>query len=85
MYKISFSGHQASKYGQEIVYITESAVFKLIDSELVLEEIAPGIDLDRDIISKMEFIPKIKGTIKEMDSILFDKSKMNIKRDLLDN
>jgi propionate CoA-transferase len=85
VYKISFSGHQASKYGQEIMYITERAVFKLIGSELVLEEIAPGIDLDRDIISKMEFVPKIKGTVEKMDSRLFDKSKMNIKRDLLDN
>ncbi len=60
VYKISFSAHQASRYGQEIMYITERGVFRLSDSELVLEEIAPGIDIDKDIIAKMEFIPKIK-------------------------
>ena len=42
------------------MYITERGVFRLSDSELILEEIAPGIDLDKDIISKMGFIPKIK-------------------------
>ena len=52
VYKISFSANQASRYGQEIIYITERGVFRLIDSELVLEEIAPGIDIDKDILKK---------------------------------
>ena len=82
VHKISFSAHQASKYGQEIMYITERGVFRLIDSELILEEIAPGIDLDKDIISKMDFVPNIKGSIKKMDKRLFNKSKMNIRGDL---
>jgi acyl CoA:acetate/3-ketoacid CoA transferase len=42
VFKIVFSGHQAIKYGQEIMYITERAVFRL-NGGLVLEEIAPGI------------------------------------------
>ena len=64
VYKISFSAYQASKYGQEIMYITERAVFRLIDSELILEEIAPGIDIEKDIVSKMDFVPKVKGSAK---------------------
>src|ERR671939_577566 len=55
VFKIVFSGHQAIKYGQEIMYITERAVFKLTEKGLVLEEIAPGIDLNKDVISKMSF------------------------------
>ena len=57
VFKVVFSGHQAIKYGQEILYITERAVFRLNGSGIVLEEVAPGIDLDKDIISKMGFMP----------------------------
>ena len=66
------------------MYITERGVFRLIDSELVLEEISPGIDLEKDIIQKMDFIPKVKGSVKKMDARLFDiKSKMNIREDFV--
>ena len=82
VYKISFSSYQASKYGQEIMYITERAVFKLKGTELVLLETAPGIDIDKDILEKMEFKPQMATEIKEMDKRLFRKSAMNIKRDL---
>ena len=82
VYKISFSSYQASKYGQEIMYVTERAVFKLNGTELVLVETAPGIDIDKDILEKMEFKPQMATEIKEMDKRIFSKSAMNIKRDL---
>ncbi len=82
VYKISFSSYQASKYGQEIMYVTERAVFKLNGTELVLVETAPGIDIDKDILEKMEFKPQMASEIKEMDKRLFSKSAMKIKRDL---
>ena len=82
VYKISFSSYQASKYGQEIMYVTERAVFKLNGTELVLVETAPGIDIDKDILEKMEFKPQMAKEIKEMDKRIFSKSAMNIKRDL---
>jgi acyl CoA:acetate/3-ketoacid CoA transferase len=82
VYKIVFSGHQAIKYGQVIRYITERAVFKLAAEGLILEEIAPGVDVDKDILSKMNFMPKL-GKIEEMDSRLFQENKMNIKKDFL--
>ena len=81
VYKISFSSSQASKYGQEIMYVTERAVFKLNGTELVLIETAPGIDIDRDILEKMEFKPQMSTEIKEMDKRLFSKSTMNLKID----
>ncbi len=82
VYKISFSSYQASKYGQEIMYVTERAVFKLSGTELVLVEIASGVDIDKDILEKMEFKPQMDKEIKEMDKRLFSRSAMKIKRDL---
>jgi propionate CoA-transferase len=84
VYKISFSGYQAAKCGQEIMYVTERAVFRLDKNELVLEEIAPGIDIEKDILSRMNFKPQISNEIKEMDIRLFGMSPMNIKNDLVD-
>jgi acyl CoA:acetate/3-ketoacid CoA transferase len=78
VYKIVFSGHQAIKYDHDILYITERAVFKLNADGIMLEEIAPGIDLDKDVLSKMNFEPRL-GIIKEMDSRLFRNDKMDIK------
>jgi|SRR6188472_1533250 len=64
VFKVVFSGHQAIKYGREILYVTERAVFKLTKNGIILEEIAPGIDLDRDIISKMDFMPMGKWMLE---------------------
>ena len=78
VYKIVFSSHQAIKYDHDILYITERAVFKLNADGIMLEEIAPGIDLDKDVLSKMNFKPRL-GRVKEMDSRLFRDDKMGIK------
>ncbi len=83
VYKIVFSGHQAIKYGQEIMYITERAVFRLNQRGLILEEIAPGIDLQRDIISKMSFPPILGNSIKEMDRRIFYDGKMGIRDEVV--
>ena len=80
VYKIVFSGHQAIKYGHDILYITERAVFKLNADGIMIEEIAPGIDLDKDVLSKMDFKPRL-GIVKEMDRRLFKDDKMDIKNE----
>ena len=80
VYKIVFSAHQAIKYGHDIRYITERAVFKLNADGIMLEEIAPGIDLEKDVLSKMNFKPRV-GIVKEMDSRLFRDDKMGIKEE----
>ncbi len=82
VFNVVFSGHQAMKYGQEILYVTERAVFKLTESGIILEEVAPGIDLDKDITSKMGFMP-IVGSIKEMDKRIFNDGKMGIRDEIL--
>jgi propionate CoA-transferase len=69
--QITFSGAQAAKRGLEVWYITERAVLKLINGEMVLVEIAPGLDLQTDILDNMGFAPKLAADLKTMDAALF--------------
>ncbi|MCL4343043.1 MAG: acyl CoA:acetate/3-ketoacid CoA transferase [Candidatus Thermoplasmatota archaeon] len=62
-----FSGREAVKNGQEIFYVTERAMFRLKNGHLVLEEVAPGVDIDRDILGRMEFSPEVSDDLKEYD------------------
>ena len=78
VFRVVFSGREAAKYGHEILYITERAVFRLVGDRVILEEVAPGVDVDKDIISKMEFTPTISRSIIEMDGRLFRKESMGI-------
>jgi propionate CoA-transferase len=67
---ITFSGHEAIKRGQRVRYITERAVFALTSEGVELVEYAPGIDLKRDILDRMQFAPIVRDPIL-MDSALF--------------
>ena len=75
---ITFSAEQAQKQGQEVIYITERAVFKLIDGAVTLTEVAPGIDVEKDIIEQMGFKPAIASDLKQMDERLFQEDEMGI-------
>lgn len=68
--QITFAGQYAPEH-QEVLYVTERAVFKLIDHKLTLIEIAPGIDLEKDVLSAMGFRPEISPDLKTMDPEIF--------------
>jgi len=68
--QISFSGKYSPKE-QSVMYITERAVFKLIDNVITLVEIAPGMDLEKDIFSHMGFRPAVAADLKEMPAEIF--------------
>lgn len=81
--QITFSGEYAASKGLDVLYVTERCVFRLIPEGLELIEIAPGIDLEKDILEQMDFKPVINKPPKLMDSRIFMESSMNLKEDLL--
>lgn len=79
--QITFSGSRAHASGRQILYVTERCVFRLGEDGLVLTEIAPGVDLERDVLAQMDFTPQIDGPI-QMDSRIFDDAPMGLIDDL---
>ena len=80
--EISFNGTLARERGQQVRYITERAVFTLADDGLVLTEVAPGIDVDRDVLGQMDFRPRVAEQLATMDRRLYRHGPMGIAADL---
>lgn len=79
VFKVFFSGREAQKYQKDILYVTERAVFRLSEKGVVLEEVAPGVDLEKDVLGKMNFRPIIAPKLDSMERALFTKRKMNLR------
>ena len=79
----TFSGRYAASLKRPVMYITERCVFTLCEKGLKLVEIAPGIDLQRDILEQMDFKPIIAKKPKRMDERIFLPGTMGLKEDLL--
>ena len=69
--QISYNGKIAREKGQKMHYVTERAVFELRPEGVVLTEIAPGIDLQTQVLDLMEFTPIISPDLKTMNPDLF--------------
>lgn len=76
--QVTFSGEQALETKRPVMYITERAVFELSKDGLVLTEIAPGVDIEKDIVANMEFKPIISENLKEMDHEIFKEEPMGL-------
>jgi propionate CoA-transferase len=80
----TFSGREARRRGQRILYVTERCVLRLADAGgLELIEIAPGIDLERDVLGQMDFRPSISTDLKLMDPLIFRDARMGLRDRLL--
>jgi len=80
---VTFSGDVARRMGKTVLYITERCVFRLSKEGLELTEIAPGIDLDRDILAKMDFRPLLPKPPATMDARIFAAGPMGLRDKLL--
>ncbi|MGM9490722.1 acyl CoA:acetate/3-ketoacid CoA transferase [Ideonella sp. YS5] len=81
--QVTFSGEQAARRGQPVLYVTERCVFALEPGGLTLTEVAPGIDVERDILAQMDFVPRI-GELKTMDARIARPRPMQLLAALLD-
>lgn len=80
--QVTFSGSYAAKEGKLVLYVTERCVFKLTPDGLELIEVAPGIDIERDILAQMDFKPIIKQP-RPMDARIFMPEPMRLADTLL--
>ena len=81
---VTFSGRYASQKKQAVMYITERCVFRLTGDGIKLVEIAPGVDLEKDILSLMKFKPIINKPLRMMDERIFRDELMGIQLDFFD-
>lgn len=79
----TFSGRIAVQRGQRVLYVTERCVFRLCADGLELIEIAPGMDLQRDILACMDFAPLIASPPALMDARIFVDAPMGLRDDML--
>jgi propionate CoA-transferase len=76
--QITFSGELAAERGKRVQFITERAVLTITADGLLLTEIAPGLDLERDVIQQMEFRPRVAHDLKTMDVRIFRSEPMGL-------
>ena len=80
---VTFSGPVAASRGQNVLYVTERCVFALRQEGLELIEVAPGIDVERDVLAQMEFKPIIRRDPTLMDERIFREGPMELRERLL--
>lgn len=78
--QVTFSGRYALEHGQSVLYITERAVFQLTGAGIELIELAPGVDIERDVIEQMEFRPIVSPQLRPMDARIFQEGIMQLNR-----
>jgi acyl CoA:acetate/3-ketoacid CoA transferase len=76
---VTFSGTMAQRRGQRIRYVTERCVIDLLADGLTVREIAPGVDLKRDVLDQADFALKVDPQLKVMDAALFRDAPLNMK------
>lgn len=80
----TFSGREALRRGQRVLYVTERAVFRLTAGGPELVEVAPGVDLEREVLARMGFHPPIAADLRLMDAALFAEPPLGLRARLLE-
>lgn len=76
--QITFSGDYAAQKGQKVMFITERAVLERVREGMVITEIAPGVDLKREVLGQMDFTPIVSPGLREMDRRIFREGRMGL-------
>jgi propionate CoA-transferase len=80
--QVTFNGAHAAQCGREVVYVTERCVFRRTAQGVELTEVAPGVDIERDILAQMDFVPIVREP-RPMDPRIFRDEAMHLDDDLL--
>jgi propionate CoA-transferase len=76
---VVFNGSRMREQGKRVTYITERAVFRLTDDGVLLCEVAPGMDVERDVLAHMSFVPKVADDLRTMDVRIFTPGPMGVR------
>ena len=76
---VTFSGDMARKRGQRVSYVTERCVIDLEPDGLTVREVAPGVDVERDILALADFPLRVDPAVKLMDAALFRDAPLGLK------
>ncbi|HHV57493.1 MAG TPA: acyl CoA:acetate/3-ketoacid CoA transferase [Firmicutes bacterium] len=77
--QVTFSAEYARQHGQKVLYITERAVFELTSEGVVLTEVAPGVDLEEQVLKQMDFRPQVARELRTMDERIFRDAPMGLR------
>jgi acyl CoA:acetate/3-ketoacid CoA transferase len=77
--QISFSGPRAIAQNQDVLYVTERCVLRLEPQGVMVVELAPGVDLERDVLAQAEFPLRVANDLRTMDPALFHPAPINLK------
>ncbi len=80
---MTFSGNHAMEQEQSVLYVTERCVFELTPAGMELIEIAPGIDVEKEVLANMDFTPLIREPLQTMDSKIFENHPMGLRSNFL--
>jgi propionate CoA-transferase len=80
--QITFSGKEALRNGHRVFYVTERALFQLREEGMTLLEIAPGVDLQHDVLDLMDFEPVVAPDLGQMDPALFRPEPFGLRRSI---
>jgi propionate CoA-transferase len=76
---VVFNGSKMLQQGKRVTYITERAVFRLTEDGVLLCEVAPGVDLESEVLAQMSFVPKVADDLRTMDVRIFTPGSMGIR------